>query len=158
MKLNFDTRGGIRRVYAIPAKDILRIRNNWANHTVTPELINRDGIVEIPSYAGQNYSFKEEHSITDHGDRYNVAITGVIPANLISNEDIQTLRLGEWFVLHQDTRGCIRMSGTPLVPLRFTSITDKGASHGELNGESFTFSAIESQPSLECDIADIACL
>lgn len=158
MIFDFDTRGGIRRVYAIPVKNILRIRNNWTNHTVTPELLNRDGIVEIPSYAGQNYSFREEHSITDQGDRYNVAITGVIPSNLISHDDIQTLRHGEWLVLHQDTRGSIRMSGTQLVPLRFTSITDKGSSHAELNGESFTFSAIESQPSPECYIADINCL
>lgn len=156
MQLEFDTRGGIRRVYAIPVHDILRIRHNWAAGNVTPELIRRDGVIELPSYAGQDYSFTEESAVTEQGNQFNVSIKGRIPAHLACPKTIQMLRSGEWLVLHQDARGRIRLSGTALIPLRFTSISDSGQQHSELNGESFTFSAIESETSPECYIADTA--
>ena len=155
MQLNFDNRGGIRRVYAIPVTDILRIRHNWTSRTVTPELRRRDGIVELPTYAGQDYAFTEERVLTDHGTRDNVSLKGRIPARLIQPSTIQKLSDGEWLVLHQDTCGRIRLSGTALVPLRFVSTSDSGQTAPELNGETFTFSAVESITSPECYIADI---
>lgn len=156
MQLSFDNRGGIRRVYAIPAGDILRIRHNWEYGTVTPELRRRDGIIELPFYAGQTYNFREEHSLKDNGDCYAVSLAGIVPSHLVSTATIETLRHGEWLLLHQDTRGRIRLSGTVQIPLRFSSTSDTGSSPAELNGETFSFSATESESSPECYIADIA--
>lgn len=155
MQLNFDNRGGIRRMYAIPARDILRIRNNWSLGNVTPELKRRDRIVELPFYAGQTYSFREEHTLTEDGDRYTISITGIMPSHLVDEWTLDVLRHDEWLVLHQDTRGRIRLSGTQLIPLRFSSVSDTGTAANELNGETFTFSATEAEASPECYIADI---
>lgn len=154
MKLDFDNRGGIRRMYAIPVKDILRIRSNWSLDNVTPELKRRDRIVELPFYAGQTYNFREEHAVTEDGDRYAISITGIIPSHLVDEWTIDVLRHDEWLVLHQDTRGRIRLSGTQLIPLRFSSVSDTGSAANELNGETFTFSAIEAEASPECHVAD----
>jgi len=158
MQLNFDNRGGISRIYAIPAKDVLRIRNNWVFGNVTPELIRRDGIIELPIYAGQTYNFREEHSIAKHGNRYDISITGIIPSQYASEDMIETLRNGEWIVLHQDACGRIRLSGTQVIPLRYSSTCDTGSNHAELNGESFSFSATEAMASPKCYVADINCL
>lgn len=155
MQLNFDNRGGIRRMYAIPAEDILRIRNNWSLGNVTPELKSRSRIVEIPFYAGQKYNFREEHTITEDGDRYKINITGLMPSQFVDARTIDILRHGEWLVLHQDTRGRIRLSGSKQIPLRFFSVSDTGSAPNELNGETFTFDATENETSPECYIADM---
>ena len=81
-------------------------------------------------------------------------IKGVIPSHLIEDIDINTLRRGEWLVIHQDARGITRMTGTKLIPLRFSSTSDTGTELSNLNGEQFVFSAIEAEPSPECDIED----
>lgn len=154
MRLNFDNRGGICHVYAIPAECVSNIRNNWNRKTVTPELDDNEGIIKLPYYAGQNYSFTEQHSLNEQGDRYTVEIKGVIPSHLIEDIDINTLRRGEWLVIHQDARGITRMTGTKLIPLRFSSTSDTGTELSNLNGEQFVFSAIEAEPSPECDIED----
>ena len=143
-------------MYAIPARDILRIRNNWSLGNITPELKRRDRIVELPFYAGDTYNFREEHSVTEDGDRYAICITGIMPSKYVDAGTIETLRQGEWLVLHQDSIGRIRLSGTQLVPLRFSSISDSGTCPADINGESFTFAATESEPSAECYIADIS--
>ena len=158
MQLNFENRGGIRRLYAIPVADILRIRRNWGTKTVTPELRRRDRVIALPAYAGQSYSFKEEKNHVDQGVRYSCSISGVIPAHLIKPEESVVLSYGEWIVLHQDARGRIRMSGTIDIPLQYDSTSDTGSSSVDLNGESFTFSAVEEHESYECYIADILSL
>lgn len=155
MQFDFDNRGGIRRVYAIPAVNILRIRNNWEFGNITPELNSRENIIELPHYAGQTYSFTEEHTITEHGNRYAVTIEGIIPSHLVQANIIEDLRHGEWLVLHQDTRGRLRLSGTQQIPLRFSSTSNTGKAHQELNGEAFSFTAIEAESSPECYISDI---
>lgn len=123
-------------------------------NNVTPELSSRDGIIELPYYAGHHYAFTENHTLTEQGDRYDVSIQGMIPRQLTSEDVMQTLRKGEWIVLHEDARGVIRISGTQLIPLRYSSQQDTGDSPEVLNGETFKFSAIESEPSPECYIAD----
>lgn len=155
MQLNFDNRGGITRLYAIPTEDILRIRNNWGFGSVTPELNRRDRIIELPYYIGLGYQFNEEQTLTDNGHRYAVDINGIVPAHLMRADDIETLRHGMWMVLHQDARGRIRLSGTIQIPLVFTSKSGSGASAKELNGDTFSFSAIEENASPDCYIPDI---
>ena len=151
MRLNFDNRGGLCHVFAIPAECVSNIRNNWNRKTVTPELISNSGIIKLPYYAGQNYSFTEQHSLNEQGDLYAVEIKGIIPSQLIEDIDINTLQRGEWLVIHQDARGIIRLSGTKLIPLRFSSTRDTGTELSNPNGEEFVFSATEAEPSPECD-------
>jgi hypothetical protein len=154
MQLDFDNRGGIRRMYAIPTRDILRISKKWSLDKVTPELKRRDRIIELP-FSEQTYNFREEHSVTEDGDRYAVSISGTIPSQLVDEWTLYELRCDEWIVLHQDARGRIRLSGTKLIPLRFSSVSDTGTAPNELNGETFNFSAIESEASPDCHIEDI---
>lgn len=155
MRLDFDNRGGICHVYAIPIECVSNIKKNWNNKTVTPELSNNEGIIRLPYYAGQNYSFTEQHSLNEQGDRYAVEIKGVIPSQLIEDVDINTLRRGEWLVVHEDARGKIRLSGTKLIPLRFSSTSSSGTEPSNLNGEEFAFSAIEAETSPECHIENL---
>ena len=155
MQLNFDNRGGIKRIYAIPNEDTLRIDNNRSLGTATIQLSRTDQIVELPYYAGQNYSFSEEHTLTEQGDRYAVNISGVIPSQLMDTATTEKLRRGEWLVLHQDTRGRVRLSGTQLIPLRFSSTSSTGADFPELNGEAFSFSATVAESSPECSLDGI---
>lgn len=155
MQFDFDNRGGIRRIYALPNEDVLSIDNSRGLGIVSVQMGSTDRIVELPCYAGQNYSFSEEHTLKEQGDRYAVAISGVIPSQLIDAGTTEKLRRGEWLVLHQDTRGRIRLSGTKLIPLRFSSTSSTGADFPELNGEAFSFSATEAESSPECSLDGI---
>ena len=155
MQFQFDNRGGIRRIYAIPKEDFLSIDSTRSLGNVKIRLGREDRIVELPYYAGQNYSFTEEHSLTENGDRYAVNISGVIPSQLLDTNTTENLRRGEWLVLHQDTRGIVRLSGTQLVPLRFSSKRATGADAKELNGDAFSFTATEAESSPECSLEGI---
>lgn len=152
MRFKFDNRGGIIRIYAIPKEDILNIDDSQSLGKVTILLGRSDRIVEIPCYAGQNFGFSEQHSLTEQGDRYAVNISGVVPSQLMDINTTETLRHGEWLVLHQDRRGIVRLSGTLLIPLRFSSTSNTGVDLPELNGETFSFAATEAESSPECSL------
>lgn len=152
MQLNFDNRGGISRLYAIPSADVIDI-NTFTSHDIATATLSRSsGIIEIPFYPGHSYNFHERHTITEQGDIYNVNISGIIPSQLVNDNMIDTLRHGEWLVAHKDRRGFTRLSGTKLVPLRFTCASTSGSEHAELNGQEFEFTAKEENSSPVCKI------
>lgn len=159
MNLEFDNRGGVCRMYAVPASSLLRVRLNYGNDiTYTPEFDNREEIIEIPYYADHNYSFNEVESWSSFGESYSVEITGTIPSNLILSKNVEKLRRGNWLVLHKDRRGRIRMSGTADVPLRCEITTSSGTATTDLNGEAFKFQGVEAVPSLVCKYVNIESL
>jgi hypothetical protein len=156
LDFDFDNIGGISAVYAIPVTSLLRIRHDRVTGKYHPEFTNRDAIVRIPIYADDTYQFEEQQSHDDGGELYAVSLSGVIPKmSDVNAAVIRVLENGEWYVLHQDRNGCVILSGSSSVPLRFLSARSTGKSVEELNGNSFTFSASEPDASLIVEIDDI---
>ena len=145
---DFDNLHGIANMYAVPVGCVNKCVRNPMTGDVILNLTNSDDVIEIPIYQGDSFKTEEVHQLADGGDGWDVKVSGIIPKRCSLNENvIQTLERGEWIVLAQDANGVIVLYGSIEVPLKFTHSRSSGSS-GDINGSKFTFSAIESAPSL----------
>ena len=145
---DFDNLYGISNIYAVPTSSISKCQQNPMTGDVLITLTNSDDVIEIPVYQGDRFRTEENHRLADGGDCWDVKVSGIIPKRCSLNENvIQTLERGEWIVLAQDANGVIVLYGSTEVPLKFTHSRSSGSS-GDINGSKFTFSAIESAPSM----------
>lgn len=152
-----DSRGGLSYIYAIPPASLRRVRIDYATGQRWPEFKARENIICLPVWAAapQNFQFKETHEWTEAGDAYTVEINGYIPPLKAGGEElVRTLEQGAWMVLHTDLNGISRLSGTADIPLKFTRVADTGASPGEQNAITFSFSAVEPEPSIEVQVSE----
>ncbi len=158
IQFDFDNVGGITRVYAIPTTSFLRLRKDYINEMQYLEVRQREGIINIPVYADTSFTFNETQSQEDGGDLWTVEIAGLIPKRYRLNEkSVRTLERGEWLVLFQDNNGDAVLAGTIEVPLRFSSARTTGT-ETEINGNRFTFTGKEAEPSIIVDNKDIVML
>lgn len=155
IQFDFDNVGGITQVYAIPISSFLRLRQDYINEMQYLEVRQRTDIIAIPVYADSSFTFNETQSLEDGGDLWAVEVAGLIPKRSKLNEKtVCTLERGEWLVLFQDNNGSVVLSGTIDVPLRFLSAKATG-SDIEINGNRFTFSGMEPEPSILIDNKNI---
>ena len=93
--------------------------------------------------------YSENQTHDDDGDRFEVQVGGFIPRQ---SDPLLTRQLerGEWLVVHQDCNGDILLSGTPDIPLCFSSGKTTG-SPTERNGNNFSFAATQAAPSVHID-------
>lgn len=144
---DYDNVPGIASMYAIPVDSFVKSVYDMVTGTCTVSLTNEDEIIQIPVYCGDSFVVKEVQSLEDGGELWNVDISGIIPKRCaLSEKEIRILERGEWLALTQDSNGCIVLSGTKEVPLKFEHSRTTGTS-GEMNGSSFAFHAKESEPS-----------
>lgn len=159
MTLQFDNRGGIAYMYALPPTSLVRVRKNFfTKETLTPEFVNRGDILQIPVYAGAEFRYTEKKQYTEDGVMYYVEVSGVIPHHYIERQVIDKLARKGWLVVFCDKRGIVMLSGTQNIPLQFLYDDDSGSKESDTNGIRFTFSGMEAIPSIECDQVDILSL
>lgn len=146
---DFDNVGGISRMYAIDVRGVHALTPNVLTGRYRLSLHRDAAVIEIPVYAPDSTSFSERQQLDDAGDVFHVSISGFIPRQNGAGL-VQALERGSWLVIHQDANGDILLSGSVDVPLVFTSDKSSGGDGG-LNGNSFTFSAVEPAPSVLID-------
>jgi hypothetical protein len=155
IQFDFDNVGGITQVYAIPLASFLRLRKDYINEMQYFEVKQRADIIAIPVYADSSFTFNETQRQEDGGNLWAVEIAGLIPKRYRLNEkSVRTLERGEWLVLFQDNNGDVVLAGTIEVPLRFLSARTTGT-ETEVNGNRFTFTGMEAEPSVIVDNKDI---
>lgn len=148
LTFDFDNLHGIANMYAIPIASVYQCVQNPLTGQATLTLNDSVMVVQIPVYRGDRFKIDEVQKLVDGGDCWEVTIAGIIPKRCSLNDSvIQDLERGEWIVLSQDANGVIVLYGSTDVPLKFTHSRSSGSS-GDINGSKFTFSAIESAPSL----------
>lgn len=146
-----DQRGGIAYLYAIPLSSFLRYRHDYLTGLDHPELQQRNNIIQIPVCNDTQWS--EEEKMTSGGHLYTIKITGTLKkGGRIGPHLLRELECGSWMVLHIDTLGICRMSGTEEVPLRFERTGQTGSSPSGQNQLSFTFSGSQPSPSVVCSV------
>lgn len=144
---NYDNVDGLTFVYAIPVSSLAGFETDYIHGTKRPLIGNTGDVICIPVIADASFVFTETQSREEGGELWQVQLSGLIP-KLSAESDplIRTLERGEWLVLHQDANGTVQLSGTRDVPLRFAS--NKTTGQETTNGNSFTFTASEAEPSL----------
>lgn len=147
---SFDNVGGISSIYAFPPQDVQSILLKPSTGTARLTLQANANIIQLPVYAPASTSWTEEHRVEDAGDTYAVAISGFIPRHA-GIKEVNELSRGKWMVVHQDANGDVVLSGTPEVPLTFTSAKTTGTDGSTRNGTAFTFAANEPTPSILID-------
>ena len=159
MKLQFDNRGGIAYMYALPPECLNRIRRNFGDDdTFSPEFVKSEKMIKVPCYAGSSHKFVEKKTLGEDGESYSLEISGVVPAHLMARNELKKLSKGRWLVVFQDKMGEIRMSGTKEIPLYFDYNDETGGQVTELNGYKFSFVAKQAKPSLVCVQVDLRSL
>lgn len=148
---SYDNRGSLAYILAIPTFCLIRIRHDYTTGNDVPEFSDVDNMIRIPVIPGEQYQFKESSELSTGGNLFSVNITGVIHAsNKADDKRIQELLKGEWLVLHIDTLGFCRLSGSVDVPLRFSIQNDTNNTLSSSGKLSFTFTSKQDKPSLIC--------
>ena len=102
---DFENIGGLLQVLAVPPSSFLRIRKDYVTNLNYLELRNRDGIISLPIYADDTYSFSEDKENGDAGDAWSVRVEGVIPKlSPVNRELLEVLERGLWYVLTETAR------------------------------------------------------
>lgn len=148
-----DNIGGLLDVYAIPVSAVTAMTVNYATRVRSLTLSSTSGVVHIPVYADESFSFEEPHGRDDSGDYWQPSVSGVIPGTSFANADVlELLERGEWVVVHVDQNGVSRVSGDADTPLTFESTAQTGAAYTDRNGCAFTFSGRLGHPSYHIDV------
>lgn len=146
-----DQRGSIADLYAIPLTSFLRFRHDYLTGLDHPEFRQRSGIIRIPVNEGAEWS--EEEKMTTAGHLYTIKISGSLKkGDRLGWHLIRELECGTWLVLHVDTLGVCRISGTADVPMRFETTSGSGSSFSSKNSMSYTFSCAQAIPSVICSV------
>lgn len=147
MHYDFENVGGLLQVIAVPPASFVQIRKDYAADLNYLELRNREGIVSIPVYANDTYSYNEDKEVNDAGDCWNVSIEGVIPKLSPANHQLmEMLERGLWYVLAVDGNGVVHWCGQEDALMLFNTNKTSGRSVSERNGTSFTFTCIQDEP------------
>ena len=149
ISFNPDNIGGVALIFAIPVSAFIRVKKDYVSGLSYVSVSSKDDIIQIPVINDSSFSFIESQSLESGGDMYAVKISGVIPRIDISDDIRRELERGEWMVMHADANGSFRISGSEDVPLIFSSSRSTGGSPSSLNGNSFSFSGNEPDPSEE---------
>ncbi len=156
LNFDFDNLGGVQSLFAIPATSLQRIRTDYNTGLNYLELKNRDDIIELPHYANDTYSFAENHKKSDAGDAWEITIEGVAPKQCIANADlIEKLERGEWYVLALDNNGEAHWCGQEETMMLFSTSKNTGKSITERNEIAFSFSNIQTIPSVYISDVDL---
>lgn len=156
LKFDFNNMGGCCRLFAIPPTSFLRIREDYVNGLHYIECTNYDDIIDIPVNADGTFYFNENHSSEDAGDGYSVEIGGVIPKLMVENaEDMEILERGEWYVLFMDNNDDVKLAGDEDVKLKFISQKTTGLLSADRNQIAFTFSCLQTNPSICIALTDM---
>ena len=157
LNFDYDNLGGVIRLFAIPAVSFLRIREDYVSGLKYPELRKRELIIDIPVYADDSFSIDEEHKLTNQGDTYDTAVSGIIPKMCrVNATTLEILERGEWMVLTQDSNGEVRLTGSPENLLKFTCKKSTGKTKAARNGIEFSFAATLPQTSVYVDVPDFS--
>lgn len=145
ISFDYDNVAGCCKAYAIPEESFVALTDESSSGTATLVTTDPDGIVEVPTYAN-DLSFDENSSQTDHGQLYDVAVSGSIPVLASTGEDVlRRLECGRWLLLFQTRNGNTVLAGTKDVPLRFSRGRNVGPNADRTQ---FSFTAKEPEPSL----------
>lgn len=146
-----DQRGGLSYLYVIPLTSFLRYRHDYLTGLDYPEFTRRTDIIQLPVSEGTEWS--EEEKITSGGHLYSIKISGTLKkSDRIGPHILRELECGSWMVLHIDSLGVCRMSGSEEVPMCFELTSKSGSAPSSSNIRSFTFSCSQATPSVICSV------
>ena len=140
IELNFDfsTVGGVANIYAIPLSSYSGVSMNYATGNRYLTLLNTTGVIKIPRFADETFSFEETHGRDEHGDYWDPLVRGVIPnASLDNASVIEELERGEWIVLTVDHNGAVRVCGDGDTRLSFSTTASTGSTYADRNHTAF---------------------
>lgn len=146
---DFENIGGLLQVIAVPPSSFLRVRKDYVTSLNYLELRNRDGIISLPIYADDTYSFSEDKENGDAGDAWSVRVEGVIPKlSPVNRELLEVLERGLWYVLAVDGNGEVHWCGQEEALLQFNTNKTSGQTATNRNGTTFTFSCVQDEPTV----------